>query len=104
MDKLVEALQRYFRQNSPNYGDAESVIDMLYEHYTEHISVDSEKVVNQFATLRKLVNLPPKEYDQVFYAVSDLCIEHGRLAFSEGLRIGMELAMEVNRSKGVAEK
>lgn len=102
MDRLVETLQQHFRQNSPNYGDAETVVDMLYAHYTEHGSVDSEKVVNQFATLRKLVNLPPKEYDQVFYAVSDLCIEHSRLAFTEGLRMGMDLVMEVFFSKEAA--
>lgn len=96
MEKLVETLQRYFRQNPPNYGDAESVLDMLYWHYMEHGCPDSEKIQNQFSALRKMVNFPSKEYDQVFYVVSDLCLEYGALAFSEGLRMSMELVQKLD--------
>lgn len=91
MKELAVILKKHFEQNSPNYGDADSVLDMLYWHYTEYSSPDNEKIVNQFAALRKLVNFSPKEYDQVFYIVSDLCLEHGRLAFQEGIRLGMLL-------------
>lgn len=99
MEKLIEVLRQHIRQNPPDYGDVDSVLDTLYWHYVEHGSTDSEKIINQFAVLRKLVNIPPEEYDQVFYVVSDLCLEHGRLAFFEGLRVGIELAMEVNRGE-----
>lgn len=104
MEKLIEVLQQHFKQNPPDYRDADSALDTLYWHYMEHGSTDSEKIINQFVALRKLVNLPPKKYDQVFYVVSDLCLEHGRLAFSEGLRIGMELAVEMNRGREEASK
>lgn len=104
MEKLVEVLQQHFAQNPPNYGDAESVLDILYGHYIEHGNIDSEKIVNQFAALRALVNLPPQEYDPIFYIVSDLCMEHEQLAFSEGLRMGMELALDASRSKVVSGK
>lgn len=104
MKKLAEMLKQYVEQNPSKYGDAESVLDILYWHHTEHGSADNEKIANQFAALRKLVNFPRKEYDQVFYVVSDLCLEHGRLAFQEGMRVGMELAMEVYSGEEVAGK
>ena len=44
--------------------------------------------------LREKAKMPPREYDEVLYVVSDLCIEHGRLAFLEGLKIGMLLMQE----------
>lgn len=104
MEKLVETLQQHFAHNPPDYGDAESVLGILYEYYMEHGSSDSEKIMSQFATLRALVNLPLQEYDPIFYVVSDLCMEHGRLAFSEGLRMGMELTMEAGHGKVVSGK
>lgn len=97
MEKLIEVLQKHFAQNPPAYGGAESVLDILYEYYIEHGSSDNEKIMNQFATLRALVDLPPQKYDPIFYVVSDLCIEHGRLAFSEGLRMGIQLADEIRK-------
>lgn len=100
MKELAEILRQYVAQNPLNYGEVESVLDMLFWHYAEYCSLDSEKIRNQFTALRKLVNFPPKEYDQVFYVVSDLCLGHGRLAFSEGLRLGMVL--EQTHSQEVA--
>lgn len=97
MEKLIEVLQKHFAQNPPAYGGAESVLDILYGYYIEHGSSDNEKIMNQFATLRALVDLPPQKYDPIFYVVSDLCIEHGRLAFSEGLHMGIQLADEIRK-------
>lgn len=33
MEKMVEVLQQHFAQSPSNYGDAESVVDMLFWHY-----------------------------------------------------------------------
>ena len=43
------------------------------------------------------MNLPLREYDEVLYIVSDLCLEHGRQAFSEGLKIGMLMMQEMGK-------
>lgn len=96
MKELADILKKHFEQNPSSYENADSVLDMLYWHYTEHGSSDSEKIRSQFDVLRKLVNFPPKEYDEVFYTVSDLCIEHGRLTFQEGMRLGMLIMCEMN--------
>lgn len=95
MEKLIEALQQHSAQDPSAYGNAESVLDVLYWDYIEHGSPDSEKICNLFAELRKLMGMPSQEYDQVFYVVSDLCLEYGRLAFGEGVKIGIALFREL---------
>lgn len=80
----------------PACGGGESVLDMLYWHYMEHNHCDSQKIRKQFDTLRKLVNFPSKEYDQVFYVVSDLCLEYGRQAFGDGIKLGVALFQELS--------
>lgn len=95
MEKLVEVLQQHFAQHPPDYGDAESVLDMLFWHYTEYNQIDNEKIKTQFAKLRDYLSLPPREYDEVFYIVGDLCIEHSRLAFREGMRLVLALLQDL---------
>ena len=95
MEKLIEVLQQHFAQNPPDYGNAVSVLDMLFWHYTEHNQIDNEAIKTQFAKLRDYLNLPPQEYDEVFYIVSDLCILHSRSAFTEGIRWGFQLRDEI---------
>lgn len=95
MEKLIEVLQQHFAQNPPNYGDAESVLDMLFWNYTEYNQIDNEKIKAQFAKLRDYLSLSAQEYDEVFYIVGDLCIEHSRLAFREGMRLVLALLQEL---------
>ena len=96
MRQFLETLKQYVREHPPDYGDGESILDVLFWHYVEHNAIDSEKIREQFVALRKMLNLPTQDFDQVFYMVSDLCLEHGRLAFGEGVKIGIALLGELN--------
>lgn len=78
-------------QHPPDYGDAESLPDFLYWVYTEYNPIDNDAIKRQFVELRQLLAMSPQEYDPVFYLISDLCLEHGRMAFIEGLRLGVTL-------------
>lgn len=99
MEKYILALQNYCKQNPPNHGDAQSVMNLLYWTYTEYNSIDAQKLRNGFAKLRsQFPDLSLQEFDPVFNTVSDLCIDHERLAFYEGLRLGVTLMQEL---KGV---
>ncbi|MBQ3194790.1 MAG: hypothetical protein IJB59_14610 [Oscillospiraceae bacterium] len=93
-------LRRHFEKQPPvSYGDADTILDALFWLYTENNSLDCEEIKVQFARLREYLDLPPKEYDEVFYAVSDLCVLHGRTAFVEGIRLGMQLMQECMGAK-----
>ena len=37
-----------------------------------------------------------REYDEVLYTVSSLSLEYGKIAFKEGLKIGMLLMQEMS--------
>lgn len=91
MNRLAEYLRRYVEQNPPACGDAQAVVDQIYWAYMENHRIDNDKTNERYAALREKVGLPLWEYDEVLYIVSDLCLEHGRLAFMEGLKVGWTL-------------
>lgn len=96
MEKYILALQNYCKQNPSNHGDYQSVMDLLYWTYTQYNPVDEQKLRDGFAKLRaQFPNLSLQEFDPVFNTVSDLCIGHERLAFYEGLRLGVTLIEEL---------
>lgn len=96
MQHYIKALQDYCKRNPLNHGDAESVMEFLYWHYAENNPIDSQKIRNNFAKIRQQYpHLSLEEFDPIFTTVSDLCVEHERLAFLEGLRLGVTLMMEI---------
>ena len=95
MKKLAQLLRSYVEQNPPSCGNAQDVADQLYWCYMERNRIDNDKTNACYTALREKANLPLQEYDEVLYIVSDLCLEHGRLAFMEGLKVGMLLMQEL---------
>jgi len=96
MKEILHAIQKSIAEHPPDYNGSGSLLDMLYWHYTESNALDNEKIKEQFESLRKLIILSREEYDELFYIASDLCLEHGRLAFIEGLRLGVVLMQELD--------
>ena len=96
MQRYIQALVDYFEQNPPNHGDAKSVLDLLYWHYAEFNPIDNQKIRDSFAALRKQYSyFSMQEFDPIFTTVSDLCVEHERLAFLNGLRLGVVLMQKL---------
>lgn len=96
---IVEKLRQYLeKQPSANYGDASTILEALFWIYTENNNLDNEGVKQQFARRGEYLNLPAEEYDEVFYIVSSLCLEYGKLAFQGGFCLAMALAQEVNKT------
>lgn len=82
MQRNIGALQDYYRNHPPNYGGAENLLEFLYWHYAEDNPVDNEKIRDGFAKLRsQFPHLRLQEFDSIFTTVSELCVEHERLAF-----------------------
>lgn len=96
MKEILHSIQKSIAAHPPDYGGSESLLDMLFWHYTESNTLDNEKIKGQFEVLRNLVSLSREEYNELFYTVSDLCLEHGRIAFIEGLRLGVVLMQELD--------
>ncbi len=96
MQQYIKALRGYCKQNPLSHGGAESVMEFLYWHYSENNPIDNQKIRDGFAQIRQQYpHLSMQEFDPIFTTVSDLCVEHERRAFLEGLRLGITLMMEV---------
>ena len=96
MNRLAKLLKDYVTQNPTACGDAQAIVDHLYWTYMEYHRIDNDKTAECYAALRERVKLPMREYDEVLYIVSDLSLEYGRLAFMEGLKIGMLLIQKMS--------
>lgn len=106
MEKYIEALRDFCKRNPLDHGDADSVMELLYWFYTENNPVDNQKIRDGFAKLRsQFPCISLQEFDPVYMTVSDLCMEHERLAFYEGLRLGTAIMMELygQERSGIAQ-
>lgn len=75
----------YCKAHPLDYGDAESLLDVLYWNYAENNLLDNPKIKDGFATLRtQFLHLSMHEFDPVFNTVSELCLEYERAGFEEG--------------------
>ena len=92
----LKLLEDYCKQTPLDHGDAESVMEVLYWHYTECNPIDNQKIRVGFAKIRsQFPHLSLQDFDPIFLTVSNLCMEHERLAFYEGLRMGVMLTEEL---------
>lgn len=63
--------------------------------YIEFCAADSEAIRSRFAILDGcLRKLSLSEQDVVFDTLCDICTEHEQIAFTEGVRLGAQLARE----------
>lgn len=100
MKEYLKVLEEHFKQNPPNHGDMESVLEVLYWYYAENNPIDNQEIRDSLAKLRsQFPNLSMQGFDPIFDTVSELCVEDQCLAFYEGLRLGVMLMIELRRSK-----
>lgn len=96
MKSYLEALKSYIEQNPPNYGDAESILGMLYEYHNENNPYDNEQIKADFHELYQQMNgMPLNEIDRIIYPVCRLCRDHERAGFMAGVKVGVQLADEL---------
>ena len=87
-----------FLPPSPHYGDADvnSMLEFLWRSYTDINPIDNAKIKSLFLDLEVFSKrLSIEEADQIFDITSHICIEHERLAFIEGMRVGVLLMDEL---------
>lgn len=97
MKTVLETLKAHIEQHPPSYGDADSVLAMLYECHNENNPYDNEQIRADFEVLYQRMNgMPLQEVDRVIYPVCTLCRDHERAGFVEGVKIGVRLTIELN--------
>ena len=80
----------------PDLGDADSVLNLLYESYSEMDPMEDDQIRAGFHELYQLMNgVPLEKMDEIINPVCFLCREHERSGFVHGVQIGMLLAQEL---------
>ena len=98
MKKYLAALQAKKATQQANFGnDADTVLELLYNTYYEHVCTDdTEEVKQAFDELyQSMTGKTLKEKDEVIYATCRLCSLHQQTGFVDGVRIGIQLAKEL---------
>ena len=98
MEEKIKELRQYINRMQP--ADGKTVLEMLYEYHDEHQTYDNEQIRADFQLLyQRMHGMPLKEVDKVIDAVCDLCRDHERSGFEDGVKIGFCLAEEVGEKK-----
>ena len=96
IEKYIQALKKLALSDGLNLGDADTVLEMLYECYNENHPYDNEEIKADFNELYRQMNgMPLREMDKVIYPVCKLCRDHEKTEFVVGINIGIWLANEL---------
>ena len=94
LQQIKHYLSSHLRSNI--YANVDSLLELLYLTYTEYNPINTAEIRNGYQQLDTIFDrLTLQENDMVFSITCKLCDEHARIAFYEGLRVGMKLTMEL---------
>ena len=85
-------------QQASSYSNADSVLELLYNTYYEHVcSDDADEIKQAFDDLYDaLPDKSLKEKDVIIDLVCNLCRLHQQSGFIDGLKIATRLSHELN--------
>lgn len=98
VNDFINTLKTYVESQTPNYqdGDAESLLEMLFNVYTEFNGFDNEIIREDFNSLYTAMHGKTlREIDQIVYPVCTLCRDHEKTGFVEGVKVGIHLKEEL---------
>ena len=98
MKLTAERIRAYFKSRQIDFSNAgaESLLDFIYQCYSEIHSLDNEQIRACYADLEHFHDVMSiEESDCLFSLVADLCIEYERAAFTEGIHVGVQLMEEL---------
>ena len=94
--EFVNYLDRYIADKTPNFGDGNSVLTLLYEAYNDANNMDNDAIKAGFRDLYKSMNgMPLREMDTILDPVCALCRDYEQAGFVHGVQLGAQLAQEI---------
>ena len=96
MNPYIEKLKQWAADNPPNFGDADSVLGLLYECFNENNPYDNDEIRADFEELYQQMNgMSLRDMDKVIHPVCKLCRDHEKAGFIEGIKVGVILQAEL---------
>ena len=99
MKKYLAALQAKEATQQANFGnDADTVLELLYNTYFEHVCTDDTDEIKQvFDDLyHSMTGKTLKEKDEIIDAVCNLCRLYQQTGFIDGIHLSLKLSQEVD--------
>ena len=99
MDEFIRALRSSLDTSTEACTDstAETLLEMLYDIYTQFNGFDNETIRKDFEDIYAAMNGKPiREIDTVINPVCILCRDCEKVSFTEGVRVGIRLAKEID--------
>ena len=96
--KYLAALQaKEATRQAPLCADADTVLELLYNTYYEHVCTDdTEEVKQAFDELyQSMTGKTLKEKDEIIDTVCNLCRLHQQTGFNDGIKVGIRLVQEM---------
>ena len=96
LQAFVAALRDHIAQ-MPMPEDADSLLELLFDAYTECNGFDNDVIRWDFNELYATMNGKTiREMDEIIYPVCALCRDHEKTGFEEGVKVGIRLVREIN--------
>ena len=99
MQQFINRLSELLADYHLDYHSAttSSLLEILYLVYVENSGVDNDEIRHNFSNLYDaLTGKSLREIDDIIDIVCDLCSDHEKNGFVEGVKIGVKLAQEVD--------
>ena len=99
MQQFINRLSELLTDYRLDYHSAttSSLIEILYLVYVENSGVDNDEIRHNFNNLyAELKGKSLREIDDIIDIVCDLCCDHEKNGFVEGVKVGVKLAQEVD--------
>lgn len=91
----TDVIIRQMKEKRMELKDEDSFLAMLYECYEDANGLDDETIKADFNQLYQVMNGKTiREMDEIIYPVCTLCRDHQRSGFIEGIKVGIQLAIE----------
>ena len=96
MKDYLAVLSERITAHPPDLGVTDSVLNLLYEAYSECNPMADAQIKAGFHELYQLMNgVPLEKMDEIINPVCFLCREHEWSGFEHGVQIGMLLVREL---------
>ena len=97
MKSYFDQLKACLTGKPPNLGSSDSVLAFLYEAYAQMNPMDNAQIKADFDALYQAMNgMELREMDRIIYPVCTLCRDHERSGFVEGVKMGVQLAQDLD--------
>lgn len=95
---IAQALYSYIKAIHLTFddGDADSVLELLYNAYVNTQGSDPEEIKAKFATIEECLSEVSLDMNNdIFAAVCDLCMAFEKKGFMDGITLGSHLILEL---------